>query len=378
MQYGHGGDIYSYAERFGGQEVLDFSSNINPRGIPESVRQAMREAVDQCEHYPDPFCRGLTAGLAGKYNLSQDMIFCANGAAEIFFRLVNVLRPKRALLTAPTFSEYAAALKQQGCAIRYHELHPEENFAVTARFLDELHDIDICFLCSPNNPTGRTVLPERMQQIVQVCQEKGIWLVVDECFADFLVKEQEHTLLPALQNNDRLIVVRAFTKMYAVPGVRLGWCASANRELIDRLYDAGQPWGVSVIAQACGRAALKLDGFAEETAREIARLRQVLACGLRSCGFTVFDGEANYLLFYTEVHDLRERLLPRGVMIRDCSNYKGLSSGYFRAAVRKKEENDRFIREIREVLGHGESDYGAGNSVKRGKERAGSCAVPYF
>ena len=274
MQYGHGGDIYSYAERFGGQKVLDFSSNINPRGIPESVRQAMREAVDQCEHYPDPFCRGLTAGLVGKYNLSQDMIFCANGAAEIFFRLVNVLQPKRALLTAPTFSEYAVALEQQGCAIRYHELHPEENFAVTARFLDELHDIDICFLCSPNNPTGRTVLPERMQQIVQICQENGIWLVVDECFADFLVKEQEHTLLPALQSNDRLIVVRAFTKMYAVPGVRLGWCASANRELIDRLYDAGQPWGVSVIAQACGRAALKLDGFAEETAREIARLRQ--------------------------------------------------------------------------------------------------------
>lgn len=353
MLYVHGGDIYSYAEQFAGREVLDFSSNINPRGIPEPVRQAMRDAVDQCEHYPDPFCRGLTEGLAKKYGLSPGMFFCANGAADIFFRLADVLRPRRALLTAPTFSEYAAALARQGCAVRYHALDAQEGFLVTPRFLDDLHDIDICFLCVPNNPTGRAVDSARMQEIVQICRRQNIWLVVDECFADFLVDEPAHTLVPSLREFDRLIVVRAFTKMYAVPGVRLGWCASANREAIERLYAAGQPWGVSVIAQACGEAALQLDGFAEETARYIAPLRQTLADGLIACGFRVYPGEANYLLFHTEFAELRERLLPRGIMIRDCANYQGLSPGYFRVAVKKQQENDRLVRAIREVLQNG-------------------------
>lgn len=353
MQYVHGGDIYSYAERFAGQEVLDFSSNINPRGIPEPVRQAMRDAVDRCEHYPDPFCRGLTAGLAEKYALAPEMFFCANGAAEVFFRLADVLRPQRALLTAPTFSEYAAALGHVGCAVRYHTLHPEEGFAVTPRFLDDLHDVDICFLCSPNNPTGRAIDPALLRTIAETCQERGIWLVVDECFADFLPDEYERTLLPHMPQFDRLIVVRAFTKMYAVPGVRLGWCASADRDLVEQLYAAGQPWGVSVIAQACGKAALRMNGFAEETAHYVTPLRQALAADLRACGLTVFESQANYLLFHTDCHELREKLLPRGIMIRDCANYEGLSAGYFRVAVRNREENDRLVREIREVLTHG-------------------------
>lgn len=353
MQYVHGGDVYTYAEQYGGQEVLDFSANINPWGIAEPVRQAMLQAVDLCTRYPDPFCRELTAALASQYSLAPSMLFCANGAAEVFFRLTDVLRPKTALVTAPTFAEYEVALRHHGCAVRHFVLNAAEEFAVTERIMDALRGVDVCFLCNPNNPTGRTIAPELMRRILAYCQQNGIWLVVDECFADFLTDEKTHSLLPLVQEHDRLVVVRAFTKMYAVPGVRLGWCASANLALTQKLYAAGQPWGVSVIAEACGKAALTLDGYAAQTARDIARLRGTLSADLTACGLRVFEGQANYLLFHTEQTRLREKLLPRGIMIRDCVSYEGLSAGYFRVAVRTQAENDRLVREIREVLANG-------------------------
>lgn len=378
MQYVHGGDVYGYAAQYPGQDVLDFSSNINPRGIPQPVRQAMLGAVERCAQYPDPFCRALKAALSEAYGLPAAQFFCANGAAEIFYRLADALRPQTALVTAPTFAEYEAALTHFGCSVRRHRLRAGENFAVTARILDELDGVDVCILCNPNNPTGRTIDPDLMARIVTQCQKKRIRLIADECFADFLLDEPAHTLLPQVMRSDLLVVVRAFTKMYAVPGVRLGWCATADRLLLERLHAAGQPWGVSVVAQACGVAALGLQDYAAQTARMIAPLRRELADALAGCGFRVFPGEANYLLFSTARTDLRERLLPRGILIRDCSNYSGLGAGYFRAAVKTKEENARLIRAIREVLADGESDHGAGDCVQRREKCVGCGPVPHL
>lgn len=378
MQSVHGGDVYTYAAQYPGRAVLDFSANINPRGMPQAVRQAFLDSVEQCAQYPDPFCRELTGALSRTYGLAPAQFFCANGAAEVFFRLADVLRPRTALVTAPTFAEYEAALRHFGCQVRRHRLRAEEGFAVTERILDELDQVDAVFLCSPNNPTGRAVEPGLLARIADRCQQKRVRLIVDECFLDFLPDETQRTLLPALDRLDCVVVVRAFTKMYAMPGVRLGWCACADRLLLERLHAAGQPWGVSAPAQACGVAALQLAGYAGQTARYIAPLRQKLARDLRESGLQVFDGQANFLLFYTPQAGLKQQLAPRGILIRDCANYAGLGPGYFRVAVRKQEENDRLVREIREVLAHGESDYGAGDGVQRGEKCVGCRAVPHF
>lgn len=353
MKYGHGGDVYSYAEQYGGQEPLDFSANINPRGMPDAVRRAMRTAVDDCVHYPDPFCRRLTAALAARWRLRPTQIFCGNGAAELFDRLALCIRPKAALLPVPTFGEYETALRRVGCDVQYHTLYRSDGFAVTQTLLDSLTDeLDVLFLCSPNNPTGRTVDPALMERIVWRCLDHDIWLIVDECFADFLTDGTARSMRRWLDAWDKLVVVRAFTKMYAVPGVRLGWCMTANQGLIEALYDAGQPWNVSVIAQACGLAALGCDDWESDTAALIAEERAVLQEGLQKLGLTVCPGEANYLLFSAPVADLRQRLLPRGIMIRDCANYRGLKPGDYRVAVRDAEDNQTLLGELQEVL-HG-------------------------
>lgn len=350
MRYTHGGDVTGYLERFG-RQPLDFSANINPLGLPAPVRDAMRDAVDGCTRYPDPFCRALRRGLSARWELPENSFFCGNGAAEIFFRLAAVLRPKTALLLAPTFGEYEAALGQAGCALRFHALDADEDFALTTRFLDDLtDDVEAVFLCNPNNPTGSTAPPALLAQIVRRCRQIGAWLVVDECFGDFLENAETHTLRPFLDEYDRLVLVRAFTKLYAIPGARLGFCMSRNTALMDALHAAGQPWNVSVIAQAAGEAALGMEDYAAKTAAFVAARRGELSPALAALGLRVFPSEVNYLLFRSRCADLPARLLPRGVMVRDCANFRALEAGYCRVAVRGREENARLVQALREVL----------------------------
>ena len=346
-EYVHGGDVYSYAERCGAMP-LDLSANISPFGIPEAVRQAMHAAVEDCTRYPDPFCRAVRRAIGAAEGVDPDWIYCGNGAADVLDRLAAVLRPRTALLTAPTFAEYERTLA--GAGLRFHQLHADEGFAVTARLLADITpDTDAVYLCNPNNPTGRTIEPQVLHRVVEKCAENGAWLIVDECFNDFLTDAARHTLKPLLGDYPRLVLLRAYTKMYAVPGVRFGWCMTSNRALIEDLYRAGQPWNVSVVAQACAVAAAGERAYAAQTAARIAHERAELAAGLAARGLTVFPGEANFLLFRSADRGLHDKLAARGVLIRNCANYRGLEAGYYRTAVKTANQTARLLAALDEI-----------------------------
>ena len=346
-EYVHGGDIYTYAEAHGAPP-LDLSANISPFGIPDAVRRAMHAAVDACTDYPDPFCRAPRRAIADAEGVDADWIYCGSGAADVLDRLAAVLRPKTALLTAPTFAEYARTLA--GADVRRHFLRESEGFALTERFLDEITPaVDAVYLCNPNHPTGRTISPALLHRIAERCAAAGAWLVVDECFCDFLTDPARHTLVPLLGQYPRLVLLRAYTKMYAVPGVRFGWCMSANADLIEGLYRVGQPWNVSAVAQACAAAAAGEGACARETARRIAQEREALAAGLAARGLTVYAGEANFLLFRASDRALHEKLAARGILIRNCANYAGLGAGYYRTAVKTQAASDRLLAALDEI-----------------------------
>ncbi len=234
LNYVHGGDIQTYIDRHG-FAPLDLSANINPFGIPDAVRAAMHRAVDNCMQYPDPFCRVARQAIGAREGVNPDFLYCGNGAADVLDRLAAVLKPRKVLLTAPTFAEYERTLS--GAEIRVHNLRETDGFALTERILDEISpDLDAVYLCNPNNPTGRTAQPELLREIVRKCTENGVKLVVDECFNDFLTDAERHTRKDLLESNPGLIILRAYTKMYAVPGVRFGWCMTADTALIEALY----------------------------------------------------------------------------------------------------------------------------------------------
>ena len=346
MLYGrencHGGDIYA------GDVRLDFSASVSPLGTPKSVIDALTRVLPELYHYPDPRCRALVQAIAKFERVPQERILCGAGASELIYTYCEAVRPKRAMVLAPTFSEYAIALQRTGCEIVRHTLAAEQNFDLQEDLLPRLsHEgIDALFLCNPNNPTGRLIADDLLEEILRICREKNIALFVDECFLS--LSDGGVDLTPSLSDFPQLFILKAFTKSFGMAGLRLGYGLSADEALLRKMSAAVPPWNVSTLAQAAGVAALGDAELLERNRAIIRAERPWLEEKLRKFGFWVCPSQVNYILFRGDV-GLTEQLRARGVAIRDCANFEGLTSGWYRAAVRRHKENEQLIAAIRSV-----------------------------
>ena len=348
MELVHGGDWAGYRARFG-HDALDFSANVSPLGLPQGVADAIVAALPTADRYPDPLCRELRTALSRAEQLPEPWILCGNGAADLIYRLVWALKPRRALLPAPTFAEYAAALESVGCEVKRKTLHEADDFAVTEAFVQAVNQsIDLVFLCQPNNPTGQLTPLALVEALLHRCETCGALLVVDECFLDFL-PESEALSAKKLLASPNLIILKAFTKLYGMAGVRLGYCLCSNIALLDKMQAAGQPWAVSSLAQAAGLAALDETAYVARVQVLIAQQRPILRDGLRALGLRVLDGSANYLLFQAP-ETLGDALRQRSIVLRSCGNYPGLDDSWYRTAVRTAPENQQLLKTLQEVL----------------------------
>lgn len=335
-EYTHGGDIYTEPVQ------MDFSANTNPFGTSPAVIRAVRDGLDEMHRYPDPYCRELVDAIAAFEQIPREWILCGNGAAELIYAYCEATRPERAVELAPTFSEYSLALSRVGCRVERYDLQEDRAFELEEGFLSFLVDRkpDVVLLCNPNNPTGRTIPPRLLMDILNLCQREQIALFVDECFCD--LSDREESLKGSLSQYPGLFILKAFTKSYGMAGIRLGYGLSSNRELLKRMAEAVPPWNVSSLAQTAGVAALSDREFLERTRNHIRQERQWLTEQLALLGMRVCPSEANYLLFRGP-ENLHRVLKENGIMIRDCRNYAGLGPGWFRIGVRLREENEMLI-----------------------------------
>ena len=335
----HGGDIY-------GGIALDFSANVSPLGTPRSVTDAIERALPELYRYPDPYCRTLVQTISEYEGVPKDFVLCGNGASELIYAYCGAVRPKRAMELAPTFSEYSLALRRTGCEVVRFALKQEENFDLRENFLPILarEKIDALFLCNPNNPTGRLIADDLLEEILRICREKNIALFVDECFLS--LSDGGVDLTPSLSDFPQLFILKAFTKSFGMAGLRLGYGLSADEALLRKMSAAVPPWNVSTLAQAAGVAALGDAEFLERNRAVIRAERPRLEERLRELGFWVCPSQANYILFRGEA-GLADRLRERGAAIRDCANFEGLGPGWYRAAVRLREENDALLDAMR-------------------------------
>ena len=341
---GHGGDIYR------NKNVIDFSSNCNPYGPPESVVAAACTAAGRMGSYPDIFCEKLKGALADRFKLPDKWFFVGNGAAEVIYAISNSLKPGNVLIPAPTFSEYEAGAILAGSRVRRYYTDPAAGFAIGDDFVGSItEDVDLVFVCNPNNPTGTVTGRELMERILKRCRTVGAVLAVDECFLPFSEGHDRITMTELTKRYDNLIVIRAFTKIYAMAGVRLGFGICSNEEIIEKLEGSGPPWNVSLISQEAGLAALKETGFVDETTTLIIDEKRQLKGELESLGLKVLSSEGNYLFFRGDP-GLAEKLLGEGILIRDCSNYEGLDEGYYRTAVKRHKENLLLIDALKRIL----------------------------
>lgn len=340
----HGGDIYSY------DGILDFSANINPLGAPENVMKSMEASLRSLEAYPDYYCRELIKKISEKLDVKQDFIICGNGAADILFTLAATVRPKKVLLIAPGFAEYEESLYMCNATKNYYMLKEEYEYTIDEEYLDWLtSDLDMAFICSPNNPTGKTVNHDLLLKIIQKCKKNHIFLVLDECFNDFLEDAEYHSMVKHISTYSNVFILKSFTKMYAIAGVRLGYGLCSDKNVIEGMYQHRQPWSVSTIAQAAGISALDEDEHVTLTKKRIREERNYIFEEFNRLGIPYIESEVNYILFQSN-EDLKENLLKRGILIRDCSNYRNLKKGFFRIAVKDHKDNLKLIHCLEEML----------------------------
>jgi len=304
----------------------------------------------ESEHYPDPFCRELTKAIADRDGVRKDYVLCGNGAADLIFRLVYDKRPQKAIVLAPTFIEYSHALRAVRCQVQEHMLLEEDGFELKEDILGCItENVDMLFLCNPNNPTASVIGRALMETILKKCAQMEVLMVVDECFLELTTNGLGLSHL--VEEYDNLFLLRAFTKSYSMAGLRLGYCITSSATILAGMQESAQPWSVSHPAQVAGIEAAKLIDYPARARAVIEKEREFLTRNLLELGLKVFPSSVNYILCKADaVVDLKEKMANKGILIRSCYNYSGLTGEFYRVAVRSRSDNTQLIKTLWEVL----------------------------
>lgn len=380
----HGGNIYKIFREKNIKEILDYSSNINPYGIPESLKKRITENLEILERYPDPDYVELRQKLSNLNKVNLSDIILGNGAIEIIFLFMKVINPKKILIVSPTFGEYERAVKateisgdtvslsssngdnknieNKKIEIEYFELKESDDFKLNIGNLkNELENkYDLLIICNPNNPTGKFLKLAQTEEILKECNKYNTKLFIDEAFIEFLEDGMKESIINTEGNKKNLFVTRAFTKFFAIPGLRLGYGMYFDKELEKKISEKKEPWSVNNFAEMAGLTVLDDAEYIEKTLKWIAEEKIYMYEKLNKIsGMKVYETEVNFITgkidekLFSEgvnVKILREKMLEQGILIRDASNFKFLDERFFRLAIKDRASNERVIEAMKEIF----------------------------
>jgi len=342
----HGGNIYEVKRKYK-KDVIDFSSNINPLGLSNRAREEFIKSYEKILYYPDPEAKELRGKIAQYWKIREENILLGNGSSELIYLLASVLRPERTAIPAPTFSEYERVVRSTKGKIQFFRLKEEEGFALN---LTKLSKIDMLFICNPNNPTGNLLIENR-----RIDLSFAKLILIDEAFLDFLPDEERHTFIWKATQDKRFMVLRTFTKIFALPGLRVGYLV-AHPDIVNRLKKALPPWNINVFAQRIAEVMLSGKDYIEKTRELIRKERDFLYKEMDKIeGLKPYPSATNFFLVKIEdkkinSFDLTKKLIHRGIFVRNCWNFRYLGNRFVRIAVRSHSENVKLIKALRDIL----------------------------
>ena len=348
----HGGEVWEAANKVGlkQEELLDFSSSVNPLGPSKKALEAIHANIGQIPSYPDSNSTELRKAIANRFKgISLGNVIAGNGSTELIYLFVETFVEKGdiALIPAPTFGEYERAIRKMGGAPKHIKSNIDFQFNPTV-FARDLSSAKIAFLCNPNNPTSVLMPPEHLTEIVERALEENVFVFLDEDFLEFVEGEEHFSLITKTVRYPNLFVLRSFTKIFGLTGLRIGY-GIASEEIINVLLNAKIPWNVNCLAQAAAIAALADEDHLKKTHELIRGEKTFLMDGLMQIeAFKVFPADANFIFVdirqsgYTAAQ-LKEKMLIDGVLIRDCSSFRGLDEYFIRIAVKTRRENERLL-----------------------------------
>ncbi len=357
----HGGDVWQVAEELGipAWELLDFSANINPCGLPPRARARLAcDASDSrlLSFYPDPSARRLRIALSEQLGVPAEAIVVGPGAESLLAPILQCLRPRRALVPIPAFSEYRRVCEQQQIEFVPFPLERSEWFRTPVDRLCrsvEMESRGVVILNNPHNPSGAMLDAGEVQRVRDRAIACGSTMLLDEAFIDYV---PHASLVRDAAAQPGLIVLRSLTKFYGCPALRVGY-AVARPETIARISGVLPTWSVTQLAIDALAEAVADREFAETSLRKNAAVRESFVKQLSLLDLIVFPSAANYLLLELGFDmlvssELRARLIDKHrMLIRNCDSYEGLKPGrYVRVAVRSIEENQRLMQALRSEL----------------------------
>lgn len=350
----HGADINSATELYGleADKIIDFSSNINPF-IVDSMDKIVAAGVGSLQKYPDIKYRRLRKNISDYLGVDDSQVIPGNGATEIIYLLMRNLRGRLAIIN-PTFSEYRKGAEIAGLSVVDFVMDWKKDFKLD---LDEIYrrkdEFDSIFICNPNNPDGSV---REIKKLLEFAEKEGKLLIVDETFIEFADSEKDRSLVNMVEKSKNLFIIRAVTKFFGIPGIRLGYGISSNRELLQKMYDEKEPWTINSFADSASDFIFKEEEYIRKSKEYFSKERVCMINEINKIdGIKAFNSDANFILVRFEnrnVLDVKENLLKRaGLLIRDASNFIGLDSGFARVAIKNHEQNTVLVDALRSVLG---------------------------
>ena len=362
----HGGNIYKIFREKNIKEILDYSSNINPYGVPESLKQKIAENIGILERYPDPDYVELREKLAELNKVDISNITVGNGATESIFLFMKVLKPENVLIVSPTFGEYERAVRawdsseNREIEIEYFELEEKDEFNIGKLKKELKKKYDLAIICNPNNPTGKFLKIAETEEILRECNKYDTKLFIDEAFIEFLEDGLKESVVNSRENKKNLFVTRAFTKFFAIPGLRLGYGIYFDKSLEKKITEKKEPWSVNNVAEMAGITVLDDTEYIERTLNWITEEKKYMYEKLDEIsGIKPYKTEVNFICVKIKdeliskglnVKKLREKMMEEGILIRDASNFKFLDERFFRLAIKDRRSNDRVIEALKKNL----------------------------
>jgi threonine-phosphate decarboxylase len=360
--YVHGGNIWKASREFGItlNQVIDFSSPINPMGIPKKVLPSIRRHLSLIKNYPDPDHEWLLEALSNYVGVDSNNIVVGNGSTELIYLFTEVFVDggSEAVIPVPTFGEYKMATMRVGGRPSLVRCDPTHNFRLSFEKLEKAFSKNtrMIFLCNPNSPTGRLYERDNVLRIIKLASEKDALVFLDESYVDFVNDDKRYSMTKYIARYDNLFVLRSLTKFFALAGLRIGF-GVASPDLVKALKRAKMPWSVNSLAMFAAMEAVKDEEYIKKSRMLISRSKREMQTMLQEIPWLrVYPSETNFFLAEITRADLtatqlKQGLARTGLLIRDCSNFDGLDNRFLRVSVNKPEENKRLIEHLKSFAG---------------------------
>lgn len=349
----HGSDLEKIEKVFGikKEDIISFSANVNPLGISPNMRKTLSEHLDAITTYPDREYTSLRNCIAEYAQTEPENIIVGNGSTELISLFIQIEKPKKALIIGPTYSEYEREISLGGGTTHYYPLKEKDDFRLNLDdFLSHLNEsIDLLVICNPNNPTSTAITRKEMRQILDICKQYDIYVMVDETYVEFAENMEEITSVPLTHYYNNIIILRGTSKFFAAPGIRLGYAITGNTDLIKSINTRKNPWTINSLAVIAGELMFTDTEYIEKTRKLISAERtRIYNMLIESKDFKVYPASGNFLLAKIlrediTSYDLFERAIKQGLMIRDCSTFPFLDQKYIRFCFMMPEDNTRLM-----------------------------------